>query len=493
MIKLSDRVKEISYTVGTGNLALEGAVVGFSSFGSNYNYNDYLFYAITDGTSYEVGSGQYILSGSTNTLRRFPLKSSNSNQLVNFPQGLKEVYVTYPATHSVYMGSGVSNYNTPVNSGVAFWATSNIVNYDSNFIWDSTNERLGIRKSNPQYAIDIGGSAQNSSIQSSGFYVGKSGVYFPPQNNEDVAYTGGRQLVHFDPNQLGDANINAIIELSGNIDNIFLLKRQNAGLVFAGPPSGCTPPCSPALPAFRPLILKDIEEMVTLSGSIVSQFNTVNSNLTIVSGIAQYGYDSSGVLRNAINSASGTLRNDLTVVSGIAQYGYNSSGVLRNDLITVSGIAQYGYDSSGVLRNGLNTLENKIYDTDIYSLGNISGVVNVDWAKTRTIQTASLSGLPTTFNKGTGWPTTSISRDVLLQLNVLINTDVTWNVVGSNWYKKPDYSVLNSGEHMVLLRAFGNTINGFYIGNKTSSVTPSPTTTTTTTPAPTTTTTTTAP
>jgi hypothetical protein len=446
MIKLSDRVKEISYTVGTGNLALEGAVVGFSSFGSNYNYNDYLFYAITDGTSYEVGSGQYILSGSTNTLRRFPLKSSNSNQLVNFPQGLKEVYVTYPATHSVYMGSGVSNYNTPVNSGVAFWATSNIVNYDSNFIWDSTNERLGIRKSNPQYAIDIGGSAQNSSIQSSGFYVGKSGVYFPPQNNEDVAYTGGRQLVHFDPNQLGDANINAIIELSGSIDNVFLLKRQNAGLVFAGPPSGCTPPCSPALPAFRPLILKDIEEMVTLSGSIVSQFNTVNSNLTIVSGIAKYGYDSSGVLRNAINSASGTLRNDLTVVSGIAQYGYNSSGVLRNDL---------------------NTLENKIYDTDIYSLGNISGVVNVDWAKTRTIQTASLSGLPTTFNKGTGWPTTSISRDVLLQLNVLINTNVTWNIVGANWYKKPDYSVLNSGEHMVLLRAFGNTINGFYIGNKT--------------------------
>jgi hypothetical protein len=329
---------------------------------------------------------------------------------------------------------------------VAFWATSNIVNYDSNFIWDSTNERLGIRKSNPQYAIDIGGSAQNSSIQSSGFYVGKSGVYFPPQNNEDVAYTGGRQLVHFDPNQLGDANINAIIELSGSIDNVFLLKRQNAGLVFAGPPSGCTPPCSPALPAFRPLILKDIEEMVTLSGSIVSQFNTVNSNLTIVSGIAKYGYDSSGVLRNAINSASGTLRNDLTVVSGIAQYGYNSSGVLRNDL---------------------NTLENKIYDTDIYSLGNISGVVNVDWAKTRTIQTASLSGLPTTFNKGTGWPTTSISRDVLLQLNVLINTNVTWNIVGANWYKKPDYSVLNSGEHMVLLRAFGNTINGFYIGNKT--------------------------
>jgi hypothetical protein len=317
MIQLADRVKELSYTVGTGNLSLEGPVAGFNSFSSNYKYNDYLFYAVTDGTSYEVGSGQYILNGSTNTLRRFPVKSSNNNQAVNFPVGLKEVYVTYPATHSVYNGSGISTFNIPRSSGVAFWSTPNILNYDSNFIWDSTNERLGIRKSNPQYAIDVGGSANQSSIQASGFYVGKSGIYFPLQNNNDISYSGGRQLVHFEPNQLGDANINAIIQLSGNINNTLLLKKQNAGLVFAGPPSGCVPPCSPGLPSFRLLQLQDIPDAVALSGTLR---NAIDNSTTKIfnSGINRILISdgtTSGITARSNLYFSGTNSNTLNLIS----------------------------------------------------------------------------------------------------------------------------------------------------------------------------------
>ena len=59
IIILSDRIKELSNTTGAGNMQLEGAANGFSSFGSAYADNAYLYYAITDGTNYEVGSGQY--------------------------------------------------------------------------------------------------------------------------------------------------------------------------------------------------------------------------------------------------------------------------------------------------------------------------------------------------------------------------------------------------------------------------------------------------
>jgi hypothetical protein len=374
-IKLSDRVKELSYTVGTGAFHLNGAAQGFSSFSSQYNYNEYFFYAITDGANYEVGSGQYFLDGSDNALKRFPFRSSNNNNIVNFGIGLKEVYVTYPATHSVYTGSGVFDLDFPQKSGIAFWDTANVINYTNNLVWDNINNRIGIKKSNPQYGIDIGGDGRESSIQASGFYVGSSGIYFPSGNNGDSTYQGGTQLIHFAPNELGDANIQAVLELSGVVDNIFFFKKQNAGLVFAGPPSGCSPPCSPALPSFRPLVINDIEDFVYFSGIFSNNLITVSgildgvsgvlfSDLTTVSGIAQYSYDSSGVLRS-----------DLTTVSGIAQYSYDSSGVLRSDLTTVSGIAQYSYDSSGIIYADLLNVSG-LLNTHVH--GNISNSGTLD-------------------------------------------------------------------------------------------------------------------
>jgi len=60
MIDIYDRIKEITYTIGTGNFALSGVVQGFSSFSSVYSNSGELFYAVTDGTNYEIGSGLYL-------------------------------------------------------------------------------------------------------------------------------------------------------------------------------------------------------------------------------------------------------------------------------------------------------------------------------------------------------------------------------------------------------------------------------------------------
>ena len=78
---LKDRVKETTSTVGTGAYALSGAVAGFQSFGVIGNANT-TYYAVTDGTDWEVGIGTYTASGTTLS-RDTILESSNSGNAVN--------------------------------------------------------------------------------------------------------------------------------------------------------------------------------------------------------------------------------------------------------------------------------------------------------------------------------------------------------------------------------------------------------------------------
>lgn len=77
---LADRIKELSRVEGRVNITLDGVVDGFSSFGDFYASGDTVFYAITDNTQYEVGSGMYIPDGATNrALTRNVLRSSDIN------------------------------------------------------------------------------------------------------------------------------------------------------------------------------------------------------------------------------------------------------------------------------------------------------------------------------------------------------------------------------------------------------------------------------
>lgn len=515
-IVLSDRIKEISYTVGAGNFSLEGAATGFSSFSSRYASGDVLFYAITDGTSYEVGSGIYGSGISGDFLVRFPLRSSNNDSIVSFPAGTKEVYVTYPATHAIFQGSGLSDLSTPQNSGLAFWSTSNILDYDSNLIWDKSNNRLGINNQSPSYAIDIGGTARESIVKSSGVIVGSSGVEFP----SDGSYVGGRQTEHFKRNRLDQyaydnallshlTGTDAVFELSGVVNEYILFKQQNAGTVFAGPPSGCTPPCSPAYPNFRPLALEDFPYLDQVSGILNTRITTVSGMFVSGSGALDNAIDTvsgmfvsgSGALNNAINTVSGISTNNILNLITVSGMLVLSSGALNNRITSLSGILDTGIDSvsgmlissSGSLRNAINTVsgmfvsgsgalnnyidsvsgavESQIYDVGIYDLGTISGAISLDWARDKLIQNATLNGFPTTFSAGTGWPTSYISRDLVLKLTTDVSTDITWNIVGSNWYNKPSGTTLNSGEYMFALRAFGSgIIHGFYLGQNTGSL-----------------------
>jgi hypothetical protein len=257
IIVLADRVKELSRTTGSGNIVLDGAATGFGSFAGSYTYNDALFYAVTDGINYEVGSGQYILDGSDDALTRFPFHSSNSNTAVDFPAGVKEVYVTYPGKYAVMTGSGLSGFDEPDASGLAFWGSNQILNYDSNVIWDKTNSRLGINNAAPSYTIDIGGEGTDSSIRVSGLIIGASGITF----------SNGVQLTAYTENALdATTGTDAVFALSGVSNQIIQFQEQNAGLFFAGPPSGCNPSgaCAPDMPTFRVITDDDLPSLASM-------------------------------------------------------------------------------------------------------------------------------------------------------------------------------------------------------------------------------------
>lgn len=98
---VKDRVRQVTTTVGTGTLTLSGTVSGFQTFSVIGNGNT-TYYAIVDNVTgdWEVGVGTYTSSGTTLS-RDIVLESSNSNNLVPFAAGTKDVFCTYPADLSV--------------------------------------------------------------------------------------------------------------------------------------------------------------------------------------------------------------------------------------------------------------------------------------------------------------------------------------------------------------------------------------------------------
>lgn len=110
---VKDRVRETTTSTGTGTITLAGPYSGFQAFSSIGNGNN-TYYAISDPNTgdWEVGIGTYTSSG--NTLSRDTvLSSTNSNTLVNFAAGTKDVICTQPAERAVYVvGSNVVATNS---------------------------------------------------------------------------------------------------------------------------------------------------------------------------------------------------------------------------------------------------------------------------------------------------------------------------------------------------------------------------------------------
>ena len=97
---LADRVRETTTTTGTGTITLGGAAQSYQTFSSAIGNTNTTYYAIAhqNANEFEVGLGTV---GSGTLARTTVLKSSNSNNAVDFSAGTKDVFVTYPSEKAV--------------------------------------------------------------------------------------------------------------------------------------------------------------------------------------------------------------------------------------------------------------------------------------------------------------------------------------------------------------------------------------------------------
>ena len=103
---INDRVKETSTSTGTGTFALAGAQTGFDTFANGIGGSNTTYYAIFNPgtTEWEVGLGT-LNAGGTVLTRTTILTSSNSDNIVTFTSGTKDVFCTLPASKAVYLDS----------------------------------------------------------------------------------------------------------------------------------------------------------------------------------------------------------------------------------------------------------------------------------------------------------------------------------------------------------------------------------------------------
>ena len=106
---VNDRVKETSTTTGTGTLTLDGAVTGFETFSSAIGNTNTTYYAIElpNTAEFEVGLGT-VSAGQL--ARTTVISSSNSDALVNFSAGTKNVFCTLPASRAMSPSMTATDY-----------------------------------------------------------------------------------------------------------------------------------------------------------------------------------------------------------------------------------------------------------------------------------------------------------------------------------------------------------------------------------------------
>ena len=97
---LADRIRETTTTTGTDAYTLAGAETGFETFATIGNGNT-TYYCCTDGVDFEIGIGEYTLSGTT--LSRTILQSSNSDSAVSWANGTRSIFCTQPAEKAVFL------------------------------------------------------------------------------------------------------------------------------------------------------------------------------------------------------------------------------------------------------------------------------------------------------------------------------------------------------------------------------------------------------
>lgn len=146
---LANRVQETTTTTGTGNITLAGAATNLRTFTSQFAANQRFRYFIDDDAGgFEHGIGY--LSASTTLVRETVIDSSNSNALVNFGAGTKQVYVSQssnvsmPSFGTVPANTYHLNENTIYMRNAATLGVTTNTSLWQSALWTKTNRILSV-------------------------------------------------------------------------------------------------------------------------------------------------------------------------------------------------------------------------------------------------------------------------------------------------------------------------------------------------------------
>jgi len=158
---IADRVKETSATTGTGTLDLDGAATGFQTFVAGVGTTNITYYAITNGTDWEVGLGT-VTDATPDTLSRTTvLQSSNADALVSFTGSLT-VFSTGPADKLCVLssegslglgGTDPQNLASWASGSNRTWVNINNASYECGFVAEGDIASLNL--------IDNGGASDD--------------------------------------------------------------------------------------------------------------------------------------------------------------------------------------------------------------------------------------------------------------------------------------------------------------------------------------------
>jgi hypothetical protein len=105
---INDRVKQNSTSIGTSDFTVSGTLTGFDTFALGIGGSNTTYYAIVNvgaiPSEWEVGLGTLDVGGTVLT-RTTIITSSNSDSVVTFTGGTKDVFCTLPASKAVYLDS----------------------------------------------------------------------------------------------------------------------------------------------------------------------------------------------------------------------------------------------------------------------------------------------------------------------------------------------------------------------------------------------------
>lgn len=120
MFKLADRVKQTTITSGTGDVVFQGPSAGHQTFLDAIGDGNSTYYVIESLTKFEVGIGTYSSAGDTLS-RDLVIVSSDGTDKVDFVVGVKNVFVTYPASrHMLLDDNGYAYSHEPNYAGIRF-------------------------------------------------------------------------------------------------------------------------------------------------------------------------------------------------------------------------------------------------------------------------------------------------------------------------------------------------------------------------------------